>query len=132
MHHKLKLSLLTVLTLGVAIGPSLAANFDPRGVWQTTSGESRYRFEFCGDGSQLCATLVWLNEAAMKSPAAKQLGTYAFEGGKRRASNAWRGTLHYDGKSTQATVTLRSAENLDIAGCYYIFCRKFDLVKLAK
>jgi len=120
------------LTLGLAAGPGFAANLDPQGVWQTTSGESRYRVAFCGDGTELCATLVWLNADAMQSPMAKQLGTYAFEGGEKRGSNAWRGTLHYDGRSTQATVTLSTAKDLNIAGCYFIFCRKFELVKIAK
>ena len=130
MRQKLKLALFAGLMLGPAVGPSLGANFDPRGVWQTTSGESRYRFDYCGGGSELCATLVWLNAEAMKSPMAKQLGTYAFEGGQKRGGNAWRGTLHYNGRSTQATVTLSTAKSLDIAGCYFIFCRKYDLVKI--
>src|SRR6185437_3100252 len=51
------------LALALGVAPSLGAEFDPRGRWQTTTGESRYQFGYCGNG-KLCATLVWLNPSA--------------------------------------------------------------------
>jgi YD repeat-containing protein len=118
------------LTLGVA--PSLGAEYDPRGLWQTTTGESRYNFVYCGDGSKLCATLVWLNAAAMKSPASKQLGTYAYTLATHTAPNTWQGTLTYDGHSTVATITLATARKLTISGCYFFWCKSFDLVRISR
>ena len=110
--------------------PGLAADYDPTGRWQTTTGESRYDFDYCGDGTKLCATLVWLNAGAMKSPAKKQLGHYAVTEAKRVGPNTWRGPLNFDGKIANTTLTFTSAKNLTIAGCYYIFCKSFDLVKI--
>jgi len=33
--------------------------------------------------------------------------------------------------STMATVTLTSARKLTISGCYFIWCKSFDLVKVS-
>jgi uncharacterized protein (DUF2147 family) len=127
-----KMLLTTVLALALSAGPLLAADFDPRGRWQTTTGESRYDFAYCGDGSKLCATLVWLNADSMKSPARKQLGTHAVNQAVRTAANTWRGPLTYNGLSTTATLTLSDPKHLTISGCYIVWCKAFELVKISK
>jgi hypothetical protein len=122
---------LVALTLGLT--PALAGEFDPRGRWQTTTGESRYDFAFCSsDASKLCASLQWLNAAGMQTPARKQLGTDAYTNASHVGPNTWRGVLSYNGLSTQATVTLASSHKLTISGCYLIWCRSFDLVKISR
>ena len=51
------------LALGLTLAPAFGANLpSPAGTWQTSSGESRYEVEMCGDGTALCATLVWLRD----------------------------------------------------------------------
>ena len=123
----------TLLALALGIAPALAGDFDPRGRWQTTTGESRYDFAYCrADSSKLCASLQWLNAAGMKTPARKQLGTDAYTNATHIAPNTWLGVLTYNGMSTRATVTLVSAHNLTISGCYFIWCRSFDLVKISR
>jgi uncharacterized protein (DUF2147 family) len=118
-----------VIAAGLIV-PALAADFEPRGIWQTTTGESRYRFDYCGNGSRLCATLIWLGAGAMTSPAPAQLGHYAVTEAKRVAANVWRGPLNFDGKTANTTLTFKSAKALTIAGCYFIWCKSFDLVKI--
>ena len=52
-------------SLALCASPAIAAPVgDPVGTWQITSGESRYEVEMCGDGTALCATLVWLRDDA--------------------------------------------------------------------
>jgi uncharacterized protein (DUF2147 family) len=126
---------LSGLVVALALLPvaASAAEVDPTGRWETTSHESRYDFGFCGPAHDLlCAKLVWLNEGGMKSPAAKQLNTYVYTDGKKTGAGRWRGTLAYDGKSTAATITLTGANSLKIAGCYFILCKSFDLVRFAQ
>ncbi len=122
--------LVALALMAAQIVPAVAADIDPRGRWQTTTGESRYDFDYCGDGTKLCATLVWLNAGAMKSAARAQLGHYAVTEAKRVGANIWRGPLNFDGKTANTTLTFTSAKTLTIAGCYYIFCKSFDLVKI--
>jgi uncharacterized protein (DUF2147 family) len=131
MRYGIRRIIVAALALAAGIAPSLGAEFDPRGLWKTTSGESRYHFIYCGDSQTLCATLVWLNKAAMKTPARKQLGTYAYTNAVHTAPNTWRGRLTYNGMSTMATVKLTSAHKLTISGCYFIWCKSFDLVKVS-
>ena len=84
----------TLLALTLGIAPALAGDFDPRGRWQTTTGESRYDFAYCSsDATKLCATLQWLNAAGMKTPARKQLGTDAYTNASHIAPDTWRGVL---------------------------------------
>ena len=118
----------TLLVAGVL--PALADDYDPRGRWQTTTGESRYDFDYCGDGTKLCGTLVWLDAGGMKSAARKQLGHYAVTEARRIGTNTWRGPLNFDGKTADTKLTFTSAKTMTIAGCYYIFCKSFDLVKI--
>jgi uncharacterized protein (DUF2147 family) len=132
MQLHLKAAALAGLTLAAGLGPALATEFNPIGRWQTTTGESRYDFSYCGDGSRLCATLVWLNADAMKSPARKQLGTYAVNEAVKAGANTWRGPLTYDGMTANTTLTQTGPKQLTISGCYFIWCKSFDLVKIGK
>ncbi len=119
--------------VAVLTGAALAAGHevDPTGRWQTTSGESRYDFTYCGaDDAQLCARLVWLNADATKV-AGNELGNYAVRQAAHTAANTWKGVLHYQGKSANSTIVLTGPKSLTISGCYLIFCRSFDLVKIS-
>jgi uncharacterized protein (DUF2147 family) len=132
MHKRHTTLILATAMLVLGAAPALAANFDPRGRWQTTTGESRYDFGYCGDGSKLCATLVWLNADAMNTPARRQLGTHAVESAAKTGSNTWRGPLTYDGMTADTTLTQTGPKTLTIAGCYFIWCKSFDLVKISQ
>ncbi len=51
--------------LGLAFGlvAALPVMASPVGVWEIESRDSRYDVTFCGDGTQLCAELIWLGRA---------------------------------------------------------------------
>lgn len=131
MDTRSKAGAVALLALALGSAPAFAAEFDPVGLWQTTSGESRYDFAYCADGNRLCATLVWLNADAMKSPARKQLGTYAVNAAVKTGSNTWRGPLTYNGMTASTTLTQTGPKQLTIAGCYFIWCKSFELVKVS-
>lgn len=120
---------MTVLFSAAALAAEPEVN--PTGRWQTTSGESRYDFTFCGqDNARLCARLVWLNDYGMKT-AGDELGNYAVTEAVHAAANTWKGVLHYQGKTANSTIVLTGPKSLTISGCYFIICRSFDLVKIS-
>ena len=59
------------------------------------------------------------------------IGTYAYTYATHTGTNTWRGVLTYNGMSTVATVTLTSPKKLTISGCYFIWCKSFNLVKIS-
>ena len=74
---------------------------------------------------------MWLNADAMKSPARAQLGTYAVTLAEKIGANTWRGPLNYNGMTADTTLTFKTAKNMTIAGCYFVWCKSFDLVKVS-
>ena len=46
-----------LLVAGVGV-----AQASPNGVWELDSRDTRIALELCGDGTQLCGTLVWLSD----------------------------------------------------------------------
>ncbi len=132
MQRQFKKAIAIAVALVLGVMPAFAGEYDPLGRWQTTIGESRFEFSYCGDGTKLCATLVWLNADAMKSPAAKQIGSYAYTLASHIGANTWRGILAYDGRTTLATIRLTTPKTLTVSGCYFIWCRSFNLVKLTR
>lgn len=127
---KVFLALLALATLGVA--PVLANDYNWRGYWRTTSGESGYSFEPCGDGTRMCAVLVWLSPDGQKTPLRTSMNKYAVYEAKRVGANTWRGPLLFMGQRANTTLTFKTPTKMTIAGCYLVWCKSFDLVKVAR
>jgi uncharacterized protein (DUF2147 family) len=120
---KLALALAGAMTL-----PALAAGASPEGVWQSSTGESRYRVEMCGDGTQLCAKLVWLSDSPVNKGSERYLNTYLIDKAKKVGGNRWAGDVHAKGQTLSGTVTLRNANTIDLKGCMLVvFCKSFVL-----
>lgn len=131
--QKLLKSAIAIAAALALTAPSLAAEVDPRGLWELKSGDSRFDFGYCGDGSKLCAKVVWLNDYQMTTPARKQLGTNALDQAVHTGTNTWKGPMTYDGHTATATLTFTSPKDLVVSGCYLVFfCRSYELVRVSK
>lgn len=120
--------------LGCALAGSSeqATGIDPIGTWQTKSGGSHYDFAYCGeDGARLCARLSWLDATAMTTPAKDELGHYAIKEATHVGADIWKGPLSFQGRTVDATITFTGPKALTIAGCYFVLCKSFDLVKVS-
>jgi uncharacterized protein (DUF2147 family) len=127
MHLVKKLAIATV-ALGLAGTPSLAA--DPTGTWQSTTGESRYKVSYCGNGQQLCAQLTWLRDDAKTAENLQYLGDYVLRGAQPTAANRWRGKLNYNGDTYNGSVTMISANALTLKGCSGVFCKSMQFQRI--
>jgi uncharacterized protein (DUF2147 family) len=119
---------LAVLATGLAAGPSFAA--DPIGTWQSTTGESRYKVMYCGDGTQLCAKLTWLRDDARTAENLAYLNRYVVIGAVASGDNQWKGHVRYDGDTFAGSVTMVSADALSLRGCKGMFCQTMDFTRL--
>lgn len=118
-----------VLALGLAM-PATAADLSPVGIWQTTTGESRYAVSLCGDGTQLCAKLTWLRADARTPANLALLNTLVVEEARSTDTNKWRGTVRYEGQTVSGSLTLLGRNRMTLSGCKLIACQKVDFVRL--
>jgi uncharacterized protein (DUF2147 family) len=109
--------------LGLIAAPAFAGgSANPTGTWQVTSGETRFQVEMCGDGTQLCATLVWLRDD-VKTPANMAfLNKRVIDGATQAHAAKWQGDVVYDGSTYAGNITMIDANTLRMAGCAGIAC----------
>jgi hypothetical protein len=112
---------LTILALATAFtAPSFAQEAAVEGTWVDSYGTT-FQMELCGDGTNLCATLIdvqgdsrteenlaYVNETVMNA--------------QQTAPGTWEGTLTFNGSEARGKVTLVSEDAIAIEGCRGIFC----------
>lgn len=126
--HLVKKLAVAVVALGLVSTPALAA--EPIGTWQSTTGESRYKVTYCGDGTQLCAKLTWLREDAKTEENLPYLGAYVVKGAVPAGSNKWKGKVNYNGETFAGSVTMVSANAMTLKGCKGMFCQSMKFNRL--
>lgn len=116
----------------VAAGISAAygAELNPTGQWEVSTGESRYRISYCGEGHELCAKLTWLRDDARTDKNVALLNRYVVQHAKPGEENTWVGTMEYDGATYAATARLLSKNSLELKSCSGMLCRSFTLRRL--
>jgi uncharacterized protein (DUF2147 family) len=127
MHFAKSLAL-AIVALGLAAAPAFAA--DPTGTWQSSSGESRYKVTYCGDGTQLCAKLTWLRDDARTRENLAYLNRYVVKGAVPSGENRWNGRVAYDGSVFEGSVTMVSANKMKLKGCQGVFCKSMSFTRL--
>jgi uncharacterized protein (DUF2147 family) len=125
--HLAKSLAAALLAAGLAATPAFAA--DPTGTWLSTSGESRYRVTYCGDGTQLCAKLTWLRDDARTEENIAYLNRYVVQGAVPSSGNSWEGQLAYEGDVYAGKVTLVSDNAMKLKGCKGMFCQSMEFVR---
>lgn len=119
-----------VVVLAGTTGVAFAGDLSPVGEWQTKSGESRYQFSYCGDGTELCAKLTWLRKDARTAENLKYLNKFILKGAEKAAPNKWNGSIRYKGDTIGGSVILLDAQTMKLRGCKLIFCKTQELAKL--
>jgi uncharacterized protein (DUF2147 family) len=105
---------------------------DAFGVWVNPENKSHTEFYKCGDG--LCAKIVKISDGQKtddQNPDASKksrpiVGLVIMQGAKKTGANKWAGTLYNraDGKSYSGTLTVKSKDSVELAGCVAaVFCK---------
>jgi uncharacterized protein (DUF2147 family) len=130
MKHPLQAIAAVTLFLAAAIAPAVANAASPVGKWMSGTGESSYEVTLCGDGTQLCAKLVWLREDTRSKETLPYLNTFLVEKAKQVDDNRWKGKVHIFGQTLNGTITLARADRIDLEGCLFVFCKSFELKRI--
>ena len=126
MHLATKLAAAVLATI-CATAPLAALASDPTGTWQTTTGESRYKVSLCGDGTQLCAKLVWLRDDAKTAENLAYLNRFVVKGAAPASDDKWKGQVNYAGETFAGTLTMTGSDSLKLNGCQGMFCKTVRL-----
>ncbi len=124
------LSCLVVLGLGAV--PAVAATFDPTGIWEATDGESRYDVALCGDGTQLCAKLIWIKPSEISDRNRKYIDTFVLRGAERVSEREWRGNIELYGHSVNGSVTRLGEDVMQVRGCaLLVVCERHVITRIS-
>ena len=127
---KLMRNLLALAMSAALAAPAMAV---PLGVWEIEYKDSRYNITACGDGTQLCAELIWLGNGADNKDNLPYLNTFLIDRAVQKAPGKWEGTLHLYGQKAAGTITQVGQDQLSIRGCLVVvICKTFQMYRYTK
>ena len=116
--------------LALVLAAIAPANASPAGMWEIEMRDSRYDVTLCGDGTQLCAELVWLGNGADNAENLPYLNTLLIDHARQTRSNQWKGELHIYGQRAAGTITQVSADQITLKGCVaFVICRTYQMYR---
>ena len=117
---------LTMLLSGV--GHAYAS---PAGLWELDSRDTRFQIELCGDGTQLCGTLVWLSDADYNDQYLPYLNTPMATRVAQVGPNRWKGAMRLFGNDISGTITQRSEDQMTLTGCaFLVVCKTYQMFRV--
>ncbi len=127
-----------LLFTGVAIFlfsvvPVFAELIDITGIWEADDGESRYEVTFCGDGTQLCAKLIWIRPDVTNDRNRVYLNTYVVNKAKKYSNREWRGKIFVYGVTVSGNLQAFSEDRIMVRGCaLLVICVRQGLTRIAR
>ncbi|GLQ08645.1 hypothetical protein GCM10007913_05770 [Devosia yakushimensis] len=127
----MKIMARALAAMALVLAASLPVLASPEGLWEIESGDSRYKVTLCGDGTQLCAELVWLGNGADNAENLPYLNTLLIDRAPQTAANEWKGTLHLYGQQAGGTITQTSDTSISLQGCFmFVVCRTYQMYRI--
>lgn len=127
---KMMLKALAGLAVVVGLtGPTLAELYNPAGVWVTGTGETKFEVRLCGDGDELCGTLIWLGPGGREElrPFVNQP---LMDTARRVGNQKWRGEVFLFGRHLNGSVEIPEANRLVVKGCDGVLCESINLYRV--
>ncbi len=134
--------ILGLLPLGAVAGEHDVTNTDmadadilglggitPVGVWEADNKESRYQVTLCGDGTQLCAELVWIRPRDINRRNKPYLNTFVVYEAVRARPAEWKGDINIYGTTYGGSVKIINQNKLLLTGCIFVLCETFELYR---
>ena len=131
---KIILMALILMNLSVPAGAqnNFLAQFDPTGIWEADDHESRYDVTLCGDGSQICAKLVWIQPDKINDRNIQYLNKYVIYQANRATPGEWRGQIDIYGTKVGGSMKIHDQNTIKVVGCaFYVLCQGFSLDRIS-
>lgn len=122
----------TALAAILSLATLLPAAASPVGLWEIEMRDSRYDVTMCGDGTQLCAELVWLGNGADSPENLPYMNTLLIDHAGQTRANQWKGELHIYGQRAAGTITQVGADQITLKGCVaFVICKTYQMYRYA-
>ncbi len=122
-----------VLVLGALAMLAQPALASPEGTWEIEMRDSRYSVALCGDGTQLCGTLIWLGNGADNAENLPYLNTLLIDHARQVRPNQWKGDLNIYGQRASGTITQVGADQITLKGCVaFVICKTYQMYRYAE
>jgi len=139
--NSLKTLIFLMLSMVTGLAPTLAyadahdilglGGVTPVGLWEADDKSSRYQATLCGDGTQLCAKLVWIKPQMINERNGKFIGTYIVYELTRARPAEWRGNVTLEGSDISGSVKILNPDLLLITACiFFILCDSITLFRI--
>ena len=123
--------IMVISTVGAVANNDPLSRFSPAGIWQADDGDSRYDVTLCGDGTQICAKLIWIKPDKINNRNIQYLDKYVIYEGNRVRPAEWRGNIDIYGVSVGGSVKIVNQNQLKVTGCAFgFFCQGFELFRI--
>ncbi|MGV8856460.1 MAG: DUF2147 domain-containing protein [Devosia sp.] len=118
----------SLMMVGASAG---AAQAGPDGVWELDSHDTRIQLALCGDGTQLCGTLVWLSDVDYNKQYQPYLNKPVAEAIAPSGPNRWKGAMVLFGQKISGTITQQSATQMSLQGCVLmVLCKSYQMTRV--
>ena len=122
--------------LGIVAGLAMLAasaglaQASPNGVWELDSRDTRIELALCGDGTQLCGTLVWLSDADYNEQYKRFLNAPVANAISQTGPKRWKGAMQLFGHRITGTITQQSETQMTLQGCaLLVICKSYQMFK---
>lgn len=121
-------TIIAAAALALLSMPAMALEANPNGTWRDSFG-TILEINLCGDGSQLCAVLVEVQGESRTEGNLDFVNKQIMQA-DQSAANEWKGTVMFDGREAESTVTQVAADTIEIQGCkVLVFCQTLSFTR---
>jgi len=131
MHLRLLALFACAVILASTVAGALAeSTVSPIGTWEASNRETRYKIDYCQDGTRLCATLVWVTDAKPMPKTLPYLNKKIAAGFRRARSDTWKGPVSFNGIDASGTLKLLDSDHIRLTACKFVlFCTSIDMTR---
>lgn len=128
--RKLSAIAASLMMLASSVGAAYAS---PNGVWELETRDTRIALQLCGDGTQLCGTLVWLSDVDYNKQYEPYLNAPVANAIKQTGPNRWKGAMRLFGHDITGTITQRSDTQMTLQGCaFLVVCKTYQMFRFSE
>ncbi|MBJ3783509.1 DUF2147 domain-containing protein [Devosia sediminis] len=121
-----------VAALALCAAAALPALASPAGVWELETRDTRFALELCGDGTQLCGSLVWLSDTDYNEEYKPYLNQPMARALRQSRPGQWKGEMNFMGYRLNGTITQNSADHMTMSGCaFLVICKTYQMYRHA-
>ena len=97
------------------------------------AGDTRIQLALCGDGTQLCGTLVWLSDVDYNKQYEPFLNAPVANGIAQAGPNRWKGAMKLFGQNITGTITQQSDTQMTLQGCaFLVVCKSYQMFRYSQ